>query len=175
VLEVGCGTGEHAVHFAAALPGVFWQTSDPDAAARASTAEWIAVSGLNNIGAPLHIDVASAAWDAALNAGFDGVISSNMIHIAPWTASVGLFSGAGRMLKSGGLLILYGPFMRGGVHNADSNAMFDASLKARDPSWGVRDILDLEQLGEGAGLVLRETIAMPANNLMLVFAKSEEE
>ena len=175
VLEIGCGTGEHAVHVAAALSGLFWQTSDPDADARASTAEWIGSSGLANIGAPLNIDVAAAAWDATLGSHFDAIISMNMIHIAPWAASIGLFAGAGRILKGRGLLVLYGPFMRGGVHNAQSNATFDASLKARDPTWGVRDILDLDQLGEGAGLILREAVAMPANNQMLVFVKSGSE
>jgi hypothetical protein len=94
-----------------------------------------------------------------------------MVHIAPWSASLGLFAGAGRMLRAGALLILYGPFMRDGAHNAPSNAAFDSSLKARNPSWGVRDIADLERLGEESGLVLRDMIEMPANNRTLVFAK----
>ena len=172
VLEIGCGTGEHAVHFAAALPGLFWQTSDPDADARDSTGEWIASSGLANIGAPLNIDVAAAGWAATLSSPYDAIVSMNMIHIAPWGASIGMLAGAGRILRGGGLLVLYGPFKRGDVHDAQSNAAFDASLKARDPTWGVRDILALEQLGEDAGLGLREAIAMPSNNQMLVFVKS---
>jgi Protein of unknown function (DUF938) len=94
-----------------------------------------------------------------------------MIHIAPWAASLGLFAGAGRMLRVGGLLILYGPFMRDGVHNAASNAAFDASLKARNPTWGLRDIADLEHVGESSGLRLGEAIEMPANNLSLVFER----
>lgn len=171
VLEIGCGTGEHAVHFAAALPGLAWRPSDRDADARASAAEWIAVSGLANIAAPLEIDVTAPDWDAALGGQFDAIVSLNMIHIAPWAASEGLFAGAGRLLKRGGVLVLYGPFMRDGVHNADSNAAFDASLKARNADWGVRDTADLEILARAAGLVLRQTIAMPANNFTLAFEK----
>jgi SAM-dependent methyltransferase len=174
VLEIGCGAGEHAVHFAAALPELFWQTSDPDADARASTSEWIVDSRLSNVGAPLTIDVTASAWEDALCGDFDAIVSINMIHIAPWAASIGLFAGAGRTLRAGGLLLLYGPFMCAGVHNAPSNEMFDASLKSRNSTWGVRDIVELEKLAEGAGHVLREKIAMPANNFALVFEKRSD-
>jgi len=169
VLEIGCGTGEHAVHFAAAMPGLSWAPSDADADARASTSAWIAFSRLSNVSAPRAIDVCVDAWEA--DGAFDAIVSLNMIHIAPWAASVGLFAGAGRLLGAGGVLFLYGPFMRNGDHTAPSNAAFDSSLKARDPAWGVRDVADLERLGEGAGLVLRETVEMPANNQCLLFAK----
>jgi hypothetical protein len=94
-----------------------------------------------------------------------------MVHIAPWAATLGLFAGAGRLLRIGGLLVLYGPFMRDGVHNAPSNAAFDVSLKARNASWGLRDIAELERVGESFRLRLRETIEMPANNMSLVFRK----
>jgi SAM-dependent methyltransferase len=173
LLEIGCGTSEHAVHFAAAFPGLSWLPSDPDAAARISTEAWIAASGLPNLAAPLNLDVAAERWEAALELDYDidAILSLNMIHIAPWEASIGLFAGAGRLLNPGGLLILYGPFMRGGLHNAASNAAFDASLKARDARWGVRDILHLERLGDAAGMTSRATLAMPANNLILVFEK----
>ncbi|MBW8789661.1 MAG: DUF938 domain-containing protein [Rhizobium leguminosarum] len=137
VLEIGCGTGEHAVCFAGAMPNLTWQPSDPDADARTSTSSWIKFAGLKNVLAP---------------------------------PSLGLFAGAGRLLHAGGLLLLYGPFMREGAHNAPSNAAFDAALKERNPSWGVRDIADLEQVGEAAGLNLRETIEMPTNNTLLVFS-----
>jgi SAM-dependent methyltransferase len=171
VLEVGCGTGEHAVCFAGAMPHLIWRPSDPDPDARASAASWISFTGLSNVRAPIDIDVCANAWGVEQEAPFDAIVSLNMVHIAPWAASVGLFAGAGRMLRANAPLILYGPFMRDGTHNAPSNAAFDASLKARNPSWGVRDITDLERLGKASGLILRETIEMPANNRSLVFVK----
>lgn len=171
VLEIGCGTGEHAVHFAAAMPSLTWLPSDPDAGSRASTASWIEFTGLGNVRPPLAIDVSAKTWGVEQAAPFDAIVSLNMVHISPWAASLGLFAGAGRLLRGGGLLFLYGPFMRDGLHNAPSNAAFDASLKAHDPSWGLRDIADLERVGESCGLSLHETIEMPANNLSLVFAK----
>src|ERR1700730_18577978 len=170
VLEIGCGTGEHAVCFAEAMPNLTWQPSDPDADARASTASWIKFAGLNNVLAPLDIDVCSRLWGVEQRAPFAAIVSINMIHIAPWAATLGLFAGAGRLLRAGGLLVLYGPFMRDGVHNAPSNAAFDVSLKARNPSWGVRDIADLERAGEASRLGLREAIKMPANNMSVVFS-----
>jgi len=171
VLEIGCGTGEHAVHFAGAMPSLTWLPSDPDAGSRASTASWIKFTGLSNVLPPLDIDVCEKTWGVEQTAPFDAIVSLNMVHISPWAASLGLFGGAGRLLRGGGLLFLYGPFMRDGVHNAPSNAAFDASLKARNPSWGLRDTADLERLGESCGLSLHETIEMPANNMSLVFSK----
>jgi len=170
VLEIGCGTGEHAVCFAGAMPNLIWQPSDPDADARASTSSWIKFAGLENVRAPRDIDVCSGQWGVGQTEHFDAIVSINMIHIAPWEASLGLFAGAGRLLRAGGLLVLYGPFMRDGAHNAPSNAAFDAALKERNPSWGVRDIADLEHVGEAAGLNLRGTIEMPTNNMLLVFS-----
>lgn len=172
VLEIGCGTGEHAVHFAGAMPGVTWLPSDPDSDSRVSTARWIKFTGLSNVLPPLDIDVCAKSWGVEQTAPFDAIVSLNMVHIAPWAASLRLFAGAGRLLRVGGILFLYGAFMRDGVHNAPSNAAFDASLKARNPAWGVRDIADLERVGESSGLSLRETIEMPANNMSLVFWKS---
>lgn len=170
VLEIGCGTGEHAVCFAEAMPNLTWQPSDPDSGSRVSTASWIEFSGLNNVLAPLDIDVCSSLWGVEEAAPFEAIVSINMVHIAPWAASLGLFAGAGRLLRPGGILVLYGPFMRKGAHNAPSNAAFDASLKAHNPSWGVRDITDLERVGEACGLRLHETIEMPANNMSVVFS-----
>ena len=174
VLEIGCGTGEHAVHFARGMPNLTWLPSDPDSDSRASTASWVKFAGLSNVLPPLDIDVCAKSWGVEQTAPFDAIVSLNMIYIAPWAASLGLFAGAGRLLRGGGLLFLYGPFMRDGVHNAPSNAAFDASLKAHNPSWGVRDIADLERVGEPFGLSLRETIEMPANNMSLVFSKAGE-
>jgi hypothetical protein len=170
VLEIGCGTGEHAVCFAEAMPNLTWQPSDPDADARASTASWISFSGLNNVLAPLDVNVCSRLWGVEQRPPFDAIVSINMLHIAPWAASSGLFAGAGRLLRANGLLVLYGAFMRYGVHSAPSNATFDASLKALDRSWGVRDIADLERLGEASRLSLRGTITIPANNMVVVFS-----
>ncbi len=173
VLEIGCGTGEHAVHFAAAMPNLSWQPSDPDSRSRASTAGWIEFSGLGNVLPPLDIDVCATAWPEGLSTQFDAIVSLNMVHIAPWAASLGLFAGAGALLGRGGTLFLYGPFMRDGVHNAPSNAAFDTALKEQDPTWGVRDIAELEHVGKAFGLTLRETIEMPANNMSLVFIKTD--
>jgi SAM-dependent methyltransferase len=174
VLEIGCGTGEHAVGFAEAMPNLTWQPSDPDSDARASTASWIRFSRLNNVLAPLDIDVCSRLWGVEQTAPFEAIVSINMVHIAPWAASLGLLAGAGRLLCPGGIVVFYGPFMRNGEHNALSNAEFDASLKAHNPSWGVRDIADLERVGKASGLSLRDAIEMPANNMLVVFTRNGE-
>jgi cyclopropane fatty-acyl-phospholipid synthase-like methyltransferase len=171
VLEIGCGTGEHAVCFAEAMPDLTWLPSDPDPDSRASTISWIKFKGLNNVLAPLDIDVRALVWGVEQRAPFDAIVSINMVHIAPWAATLGLFAGAGRLLRAGGLLLLYGPFMHNGVHNAPSNAAFDESLRARNPSWGLRDIVDLQRAAEASGLGLSETVEMPANNMSLVFSR----
>jgi SAM-dependent methyltransferase len=172
VLEIGCGSGEHVVHFAAALPKLTWLPSDPDSNARASTSSWIKFTGLSNVLPPVDVDVCAETWELEQITPFDAIVSLNMIHIAPWAASLGLFASAGRLLRAGGLLVLYGPFMRNGAHTAPSNAAFDASLKSRNPSWGVRDIADLEGVAKSCDLGLRKTIEMPANNMALVFCRS---
>lgn len=168
VLEIASGTGQHAVHFAAALPGITWQPSDPDAAARASIAAWIAHAGVANVRAPLALDVCRQPWgiDAAA-----AVVCINMIHIAPWAAAEALFSGAGKLLGPGGVLFLYGPYRRGGAHTAPSNAAFDAQLRATDPDWGVRDMEAVIALGAAQGLHCDEPVPMPANNFCLVLRK----
>lgn len=171
VLEIGCGTGEHAVYLAEAMPNLTWIPSDPDPDSRASTASWIRFKGLSNIQPPLDIDVCSAQWGVDSIAPFDAIVSINMVHIAPWAATLGLFAGAGRLLRAGGLLALYGPFLHNGVHNAPSNAEFDESLKARNAAWGLRDIAHLERVARASGLRLQDTIEMPANNTALVFLR----
>ena len=172
VLEIGSGSGEHAVCFAEALPRLVWLPSDPDAAARASIEAWIATEGLANLRAPVALDVRGAIWGVEGDAPFDAMISLNMVHIAPWEAALGLLAGAGRLLGPDGVLFFYGPFMQSGIHTAASNAAFDADLKRRDPRWGVRDVDDLVREGAVRGLELREVVKMPANNLSLVFVKS---
>ena len=154
------------------MPNLSWQPSDPDSRSRKSTTGWIEFSGLTNVLLPLDIDVCATAWREELPAQFDAIVSLNMVHIAPWAASLGLFAGAEALLRGGGILFLYGPFMRDGVHNAPSNAAFDVTLKAQDPAWGVRDIADLERVGKASGVILREAINMPANNTSLVFIKT---
>jgi hypothetical protein len=172
VLEIGCGTGEHVVCFAAAMPTLTWLPTDPDPASRASTASWIGFSRLSNILAPVDVDASSPVWNVDALAPFDAMLSINMVHIAPWAATTGLFSGAGRLLRGGGLLCLYGPFLHNGTYNAPSNAIFDQSLKASNPAWGLRDIADLERTALAFGLRLGETVAMPANNTLLIFRRA---
>jgi len=172
ILEIGAGSGEHAVHIARALPDVAWLTGDPDAGARASIAAWIADERLPNLEGPHAIDVTRPDWGVEDRAPFDGVVSINMIHIAPFEAATGLFAGAGRLLRPGGKLFLYGPFSRNGVHTAPSNEAFDESLKARDPRWGVRDLEhDIAPLAQKNALSLEHIVEMPANNFSLVYRK----
>jgi cyclopropane fatty-acyl-phospholipid synthase-like methyltransferase len=169
VLEIASGAGEHAVFLAAAMPGVVWQPSDPDPEARASIAAWIAHERLSNVLAPIALDASQEEWNLA--ASFDAIVAINMIHISPWEATLGLMRGAGRVLREGGVLFTYGPYMRDGNHTAQSNAAFDASLQARDSHWGVRDVADVARAAEENAVQLREIVDMPANNLSLVFEK----
>ena len=169
VLELASGTGEHAVFFAGAMPGVSWQTSDPDLGARASIAAWIEAEGVANVLAPHAIDVSAADW--GVDGPFDALVAINLIHISPWEATLGLMAGAGRLLRPGGVLFTYGAYKRGGAHTAPSNEAFDQWLKQRDPRFGVRDLEAVEAAAQAQGLALREIIEMPANNLMLVFAR----
>ena len=168
VLEVASGSGEHAIHFAAALPGLAFQPSDPDAAARASIDAWAAASGLPNIRPALAIDAAAPGWPVA---AADAVVCINMIHIAPLAAAEGLMRGAAAILPPGAPLILYGPYRRGGAHTAPSNAAFDADLRGRNPAWGVRDLEAVAALAAAQGFGPPEVIEMPANNLTVVFRR----
>ncbi|MFE1598586.1 DUF938 domain-containing protein [Methylobacterium sp. ID0610] len=166
VLEIASGSGEHAVHFAAALPGLDWQPSDPEPAALRSIAAHARRAALPNLRPPLALDVRAADWPVTEAAA---MLAINMIHIAPWTATDALIDAAARLLPPEGPLILYGPFTIGGAHTAPSNAAFDASLRARDPAWGVRDVEAVAAVARTRGLCLVERVAMPANNLILVF------
>ncbi len=173
VLEVASGTGEHAAWFSADLPATTWQPTERDAERLASIAAWRAAAmlepgGRANLLPPLRLDVAAAAWPVARA---DAVLAVNMVHIAPWAATLGLAAGAGRVLGPGGLLLLYGPFRAGGAHTAASNAEFDHDLRARDPAWGVRDREAVADACLGHGLALAADVAMPANNRTLVFRK----
>lgn len=168
VLEVASGTGQHVVHFAAGLPRLHWQPSELDAGLARAIAARIEAAGLTNVAAPLELDVTAPEWPVARA---DALICANLIHIAPWAATLGLMRGAGAVLPSGAPLVLYGPFRRGGGHTADSNAAFDRSLRARDPSWGVRDMEDVSELAAGHGLELDEIVSMPANNFIVVYRR----
>jgi hypothetical protein len=172
IVEIASGSGEHVVHLAAALPHLQFFPGDPDPAARASIAAWTTHARLQNIEPPHAVDASAPGWEQDFPRA-DGVLSINMIHIAPCAAMHGLLAGAGLLLKPGGKLFLYGPFMREGLHTAPSNEAFDQSLKARDARWGVRD-LDREIIPEADknGLRPAALIAMPANNFSVVFEKS---
>ena len=168
ILEIASGSGEHAVHFAQALPSLAWQPSDTDAEALASITAHRAAAHLPNLLPPLKLDVTAQTWPVAYA---DDIVCCNMIHIAPWTACEGLIAGAARVLPAGGVLYLYGPYKVGGRHTAPSNAAFDADLRARDPAWGIRDLDEVAALAEKHGLTLAETVAMPANNLSVIFRR----
>ncbi len=168
VLEVASGSGEHAVYFAERLPHLVWQPSDPDPRHRDSIAAWATRAAVSNLKPPLDLDTCTGAWPADATA----VVCINMIHIAPWEACVCLMRGAGAILGPGGVLYLYGPFKEEGRPTAPSNTAFDESLRHSDPSWGVRDLGDVAAEAAVHGMALVETVAMPANNLSVVFAKS---
>lgn len=168
VLEIASGSGEHAAYFASAFPGLIWQPSDPDAAALASIAAHRAASGLANLAAPVQLDVTETEWSVVAAAA---IVAINMIHIAPWRATEGLMAGACRLLPRGGLLYTYGPYRHEGAHTAPSNAAFDASLKARNAEWGIRDWSEVAGAAQSQGLALIERAEMPANNMSLVFRR----
>lgn len=168
VLEIASGTGEHVIHFARGLPHLTFQPSDADADARASIAAWIAESGLANLRPPLALDAASPPWPIA---AADAIVCINMIHIAPWRATEGLFDGAARVLPSGAPLYLYGPYRRRDVPTAPSNEQFDESLRARDAAWGLRLLDDVVARAAHAGFALDRVVEMPANNLSVAFRK----
>ena len=178
VVEAGSGTGQHVVHFAKHTPDITWWPSDLNERHLKSIEAWRAHAVLPNIRPPLRIDLTDPAWCPAMHDGSGpgellAVFCANVIHIAPWRVAEGLFAGAGRYLRADGRLFLYGPFKRDGKHTAMSNAVFDTSLREQDAEWGVRDIADLEKLAAGVGLALIETVPMPANNMILVFARSD--
>ena len=166
VLEIASGTGEHVVHYAAARPDLTFQPSDPDAAARASVDDWVLTLGLSNVRPALEIDVTKESWPVERA---DAVLCCNMIHLAPWEASIGLVSGAARLLPPGGLLFTYGPYRRGGRHTAPGNEAFDQDLRRRNPAWGVRDLEAVAELAHREGFSGPEIFEMPANNLSLLF------
>lgn len=170
VLEIASGTGQHVLHFARGLPGLTWQPSDPDAELRDSIALRVRDERLANVKAPIDLDVTSLPWPLRTA---DAAVCINMIHVAPWSATRALFEGAKALLPARHVLFLYGPYRRFGEHTSESNARFDADLRARDPEWGVRDLEAVSEVAAREGFVLAEIVEMPANNLSLVFERRE--
>lgn len=170
VLEIASGSGEHAVTFASALPGINWTPSDPSVEARASITAWAQQVDATNVQPALALDAADAStWPTG---PYDAIFCANMTHISTWSATEGLMGLAGRVLRHpGGLLVLYGPYREAEVPLAASNAAFDDSLKSRNPAWGLRDRAEVEGLARSHGLAATLRVEMPANNLMLLFRR----
>ena len=166
VLEVASGTGEHAVFMARRFPALTWQPSDADVEALASVDSYADEAGLANLHPAVALDAASSNWplDRA-----DAVVCINMVHISPWKATEGLFAGAKRLLSEGAPLVLYGPYIEPEIDTSESNLQFDASLKVRDPRWGLRSTRDMDSLASQCDFTRTARYEMPANNLMLVY------
>lgn len=195
VLEISSGTGEHAIFFAPRLAPRKWLPSDPNPMARASIAAWRERYPVENLYPAIALDVCDPIWAAEQYeakmreetstltsnefqslSGIDfkrdpikAIVNINMIHIAPWSACLGLMAGAKRILPAGGILYLYGPFKQGGKHTASSNAAFDQSLRAQNQEWGIRDLEQVVAVAQAQHLSLVKTVAMPANNLSVIF------
>ncbi|MDP1899004.1 MAG: DUF938 domain-containing protein [Rubrivivax sp.] len=167
VLEIGSGTGQHAVYFAAELPHLVWQTADVRAH-HPGVHAWLNEAALPNVLPPLELDVNQSQWHSGR---YDAVFSANTLHIMGWPEVERFFAGVGTVLEPGGVLVVYGPFNYNGQFTSESNARFDAWLKARDPASGVRDFEAVDALARAQGLVLQHDIAMPANNRSLVWQR----
>jgi cyclopropane fatty-acyl-phospholipid synthase-like methyltransferase len=167
LLEIGSGTGQHAVYFAPELPHLLWQTADV-AQYHPGIRLWLAEAALPNVLAPIALDVNDSGWHGGR---YDAVFSANTLHIMSWPEVERFFAGVGVVLAPGGVLVVYGPFNYNGTYTSDSNARFDAWLKQRDPASGVRDFEAVDALAKTQGLVLQQDIAMPANNRSLVWQK----
>ncbi len=172
VLEIASGSGEHVVHFAPAAPHLTFQPTDPSAEARVSIDAWVKASALCKIRPALDLDVMTEDWPITAAAM---IVCINMIHIAPWQATLGLMRGAGRVLTPGGRLWLYGPFIREGVETAQGNIAFDGWLKKKDAGFGVRQLEDVAAVAAGEGLATPEVVEMPANNCLVGFEKLRPE
>jgi SAM-dependent methyltransferase len=169
VLEVASGTGEHSAYFAELFPALEWQPTDADEAALPWLAERRNRARLGNLRLPLHLDATAEQWPVGRA---DALLCVNMVHISPWEATIGLFRGAARVLPAGAPLILYGPYRREGVPTAPSNEAFDASLRSRDPEWGLREVETVSSAAAARGLVFEKLFEMPANNLTLIYRKA---
>lgn len=177
VLEVGSGTGQHALAFARAMPNVTWWPTDADQDSLGSIDAWRRHSGPDNLRQAARLDVTEFPWapdpvGPPLDAGLAAVIAINVVHITPWEVAVAILEGAERYLAVDGQVVLYGPFKRDGKHTAPSNAAFDAELRAHNRAWGVRDLAELDACARDHGLALASVHDVPANNMILVFEKS---
>ncbi len=174
-LEIASGTGQHAAHFAAALPGWRWQPSDVTDEYFGAIAGWAARAGAAQVLPARRLDVCDESWPsdgAAFEAPFDLIFCANLLHISPWASCAGLMRGAARHLAPDGWLVTYGPYLEDEVPTAPSNLAFDADLRARNPAWGIRHLTDVDREAAAAGLVRRELHALPANNLLLGFQRA---
>jgi SAM-dependent methyltransferase len=170
VLEIASGTGQHVCYFAASLPGLEWQPTEPDAASLDAIAARVRDSGLINVLPPVALDVQESRWPVGER--YDAILCINMIHISPWAATHGLFRGAARHLGPRGLLVTYGPYLENG-QAVESNLDFDASLKRRNPEWGLRELEEVSRVASSHGLLREKIVRMPANNLTVIFAKAD--
>ncbi len=168
VLEVSSGTGEHAVFFAPRLTPRYWLPTDPNPLAIASINAWRSYTKSENLYPPIVLDACQPNWELGIEP-ISAIVNINMIHIAPWEACLGLMTGAKQILPPGGILYLYGPFTRGGKHTSPSNIAFDESLREQNPHWGVRDLDKVTEAAKSQQLNLVKTVAMPANNLSVIF------
>jgi SAM-dependent methyltransferase len=173
-LEIASGTGQHAVWFAAGLPGWRWQPTDFEAHALPAIDARVAEAGLPRVAPARRLDVMAPQWPAegpAFSTLFDAMYCANMLHIAPWATCAALMQGAARHLSPGGVLITYGPYLEHGVPTSPGNLAFDASLRANHPDWGIRQLADVTEQAQHAGLALLQRHAMPSNNLLLVWGR----
>ncbi|GAB5480803.1 MAG: DUF938 domain-containing protein [Parasphingorhabdus sp.] len=168
VLEVASGTGEHAVYFGEKFPDLTWQPSDPDPDGCRSIAGWTKRAGVGNVLPPLQLDALALRWDIEKPSA---ILCINMVHIAPWEASIGLFEKAALLLEPGSSFYLYGPYFRGDAPTAQGNLDFDRSLKSRNLRWGIREVADMDTLATKNGFTRTDLVEMPANNLSLIYRR----
>ena len=174
VLEIGSGSGEHGVVFQKRFPGIIWQTSDPELVHRKSISSWIEYEDLTKkMPQPLEIDVENIPWKIPLRLAhsLQGIVSINMIHVAQWSCTIALFRAAGKLLKEGQFLMLYGPFKIGNKHTSQSNYFFDNSLKMENKHWGIRNLEEVCDEGKKNGFFQKNIINMPANNFSIIYLK----
>ena len=169
VLELASGTGQHVIHFAKTLSGLTWQPSDPDPELRESIAVRVGEELLANVNPPIALDVTRPPWPLKTA---DAVVCINLIHVAPWSATLALLEGAKALLPAQHVLFLYGPYRRFGQHTSKSNEQFDSDLRAHNSEWGLRDLEAVSETAAFSGFVLAEIVEMPANNFSLVFKRT---
>ena len=174
ILEIGSGSGEHGVVFQKRFPEIIWQTSDPDLLHIKSIVSWIEYEELNNkMPQPLQLDVENIPWKIPLKLehALQGIVSINMVHVAQWACTIALFKGAGKLLKEGQFLLLYGPFKIANKHTSQSNYLFDSSLKLQNDLWGIRNLEEVTDEAKKNGFFQEGIITMPANNFSIIYRK----